>query len=86
RETGGEKVLWVKPIGSTLTVTGHPLGADSPTLGADIPEGYPGDYQATGVFFPIAGCWEVTARADDSVLRFVTIVFEEGEAPRSGEP
>lgn len=86
RETGGNKVLWLKPIDATLTVTGHPLNAGSPALIVHIPDGYPGDYQASGIFFPTAGCWEVTARADDSVLRFVTHVVEEGEVPQSGQP
>ncbi|MBA2520948.1 MAG: hypothetical protein H0V24_14895 [Chloroflexia bacterium] len=86
RETGGGKVLWLKPIGATLTVTGHSLDTERSTLTAQIPDGYPGDYQASGIFFPTAGCWEVTARADDSVLRFVTHVVEEGEAPQSGQP
>ncbi|MDQ3693422.1 MAG: hypothetical protein M3464_07325 [Chloroflexota bacterium] len=86
RETGGAKVLWLKPIGATLTVTGHPLDAGSPTLTAHVPDGYSGDYQASGISFPTAGCWEVTARADNSALRFVTYIVEDGEAPPSGQP
>jgi hypothetical protein len=86
RQTGGEKVLWLKPIGATLTVTGRRLDGNTPPLDADVPSGYGGDYQASAVFFPSAGCWEVTARADESELRFVTLVFDDGQAPRSGRP
>jgi hypothetical protein len=86
RQTGGEKVLWLKPVGSALTVTGHPVGAEGPALSASIPDGYAGDYQASGVEFPIAGCWEVTARVANSELRFVTYVVEQGQASPSGRP
>ena len=31
-------------------------------------------FQATGLIFPTEGCWEVTAKAADSVLSFVVRV------------
>jgi hypothetical protein len=34
----------------------------------------PSDYQASSVTFPVAGCWEVEARAQASVLDFVVFV------------
>jgi len=73
---GGTKVLWLKPVGARLEVSGRRLDGPAPPLGADLPAGYPGDYQASGMTFPTAGCWEVTARADGSVLRFVVWVAE----------
>jgi len=66
---GTHKVLWLKPVGSRLEVVGRRLDGDAPPLRADLPEGYPGDFQASGIGFPTPGCWEVEARADGSVLR-----------------
>lgn len=85
RETGADKVLWLKPIGSSLTITGYRLYGDAPPLAAGVPAGYGGDYQATALDFPLAGCWEVTARSGQSELRFVTYVVEKGQAPESGQ-
>ena len=68
---GENKVLWWRP-GYTLTVDGRRLDAPAPPLYADIPDGYDADsYQASGLTFPTAGCWEVEAVAGDSSLRFV---------------
>jgi hypothetical protein len=71
---GSHKVLWLKPPGSVLRVTGRRLDGEAPPLIANLPEGYGGDFQASGIGFPTAGCWEVEARADASVLRFVVAV------------
>jgi hypothetical protein len=84
----GNKVLWERP-GSALSLTGKLLSGDAkaagvPKIGA--PQGYESvDYQASGVTFPVAGCWEVEARAGSSVLAFVTRVYpsEYGPAGRS---
>ena len=73
--TGGMKVLWLKPVGSRLEVSGRRLEGPAPPLRAEVPQGYPGDYQASGVFFPTSGCWEVEARADGSILQFVVYVL-----------
>ena len=69
------KVLWLKPVGSRLEVSGQRLDGAVPPLDVHLPEGYPGDYQASGLSFPTGGCWEVEARADSSVLRFVVYVL-----------
>lgn len=44
---------------------------------AEIPEGY-GDtgFQASTIIFPTVGCWEVTGRAGDAELSFVTRVVK----------
>ena len=70
------KVLWLKPVGSHLMVSGQRLDGEAPPLRAQRPGpgAYRGDYEASGVVFPAAGCWEVEARADGSVLRFVVLV------------
>jgi hypothetical protein len=66
---GSHKVLWLKPVGSRLEVVGHRLDGDAPPLQANLPDGYPGDFQSSAIGFPTPGCWEVEARADGSVLR-----------------
>ena len=70
----GIKVGWFRPTGTTLEITGQRLDAHAPPLEAHVPCCYPTRFQATGVIFPTQGCWEVTARAADSVLSFVVKV------------
>jgi hypothetical protein len=70
----GNKVPWIRPKGSVLTVVGRRLDGDSLPLKASVPCCYEGTFQATGLFVPSEGCWEITARAGDSELTFVTQV------------
>lgn len=71
----GNKVLWIRPQGTELTVTARRLdGAEGRSLRANIPCCYPTGFQASKVYFPSSGCWEVTATASRSVLKFVTQV------------
>ena len=74
----GNKVLWIRPQGSQLTVSGRRLDADAASMKARVPCCYPTGFQASGLFFPTAGCWEITAKAGKSELRFVTRVSPEG--------
>ena len=71
---GDNKVLWVKPVGSTLVVTGHRLDGDAPPLTASIPCCYPDGYQASGLIVPSPGCWKVDAVAGDRSLSFTVRV------------
>ena len=75
---GGNKVLWER-AGSRVDITGKLLSGDAKAAGVPTisgAQGYEGmDYQASGVTFPVPGCWEVEARADTSVLDFVTYVY-----------
>jgi catechol 1,2-dioxygenase len=71
---GGEKVIWIRPAGTKLTITGQRLDGEAPPLRADIPCCYPTGFQVTGLFFPTEGCWEVTATAGEHELRFITQV------------
>jgi outer membrane murein-binding lipoprotein Lpp len=59
-----QKFGWFRAVTGALTVTGRRLDGPAPLLIADVPDGY-GDsgWQATGIYFPTAGCWEVTGRA-----------------------
>jgi len=70
----GIKVGWFRPAGATLEITGQRLDAQAPSLEAHVPCCYPTRFQATGLYFPTEGCWEVTAKAADSVLAFVVRV------------
>jgi hypothetical protein len=79
---GGWKVGWRKPAGAKLVVTGRRLDADAPPLRADVPDGYHGTFQASGLLFPTAGCWEVSAQAAGSTVHFVVTVEPPPPAPR----
>lgn len=70
----GNKVGWFRPEGAALEISGRRLDGQAVPLEAHIPCCYPTRFQATGLAFPAEGCWEVTARAADSVLTFVVEV------------
>jgi hypothetical protein len=72
--TGGEKVIWIRPAGTELTISGHRLDGDAPPLRAAIPCCYLTGFQVTGLHFPSEGCWAVTATAGEHELHFVTQV------------
>lgn len=71
---GKNKILWIRPQGTQLAISGRRLDAESSPLVAAIPCCYPTGFQATGLTFPSAGCWEIEAKAGSSDLRFVTLV------------
>lgn len=81
---GGVKVGWRKPMGSKLAVSGQRLDAAGPPVGASVPDGYGGTFQASGLIFASAGCWEVEAQAGASSVRFVVEVGEPQRRPRGG--
>lgn len=70
----GVKVGWYRPAGAALEIMGQRLDAQAPPLDAHVPCCYPTRFQATGLFFPTEGCWQVTARAADRELAFVVWV------------
>lgn len=70
----GNKMGWFRPEGATLEITGRRLDGQAPPLEAHVPCCYPTRFQATGLYFPTAGCWEVSAISADSVLSFVVRV------------
>ena len=76
----GNKVLWIRPQGTHLTVSGRRLDSQAPPANADIPCCYPTGFQASGLFFPTEGCWEISAKAGKSELTFVTQVGPEPPA------
>ena len=70
----GIKVGWFRPAGADLEITGQRLDGEAPPLEAEASCCYPTRFQASGVYFPTEGCWEVTAQAADSKLTFVVWV------------
>lgn len=68
----GNKVPWIRPKGAVLSIVGRRLDGESLPLQASVPCCYPGALQASGLFVPSGGCWEITAKAGGSELAFVT--------------
>lgn len=74
----GMKWGWWRGVNGQLTIEGRRLDAPAPPLQADIPAGY-GEtgFQATGLIFPTEGCWQVTGKAGEAELTFVTLVVKQ---------
>jgi hypothetical protein len=72
---GGIKLGWWRVAHGDLTIATQRLDAASVPLPADVPTGY-GDigFQATGVKFPAAGCWQVVGSVGGKTLKFVVAV------------
>ncbi len=70
----GNKVIWIRPAGAALTVTGRRLDGAADPLRVEIPGGYGTGFQVTGVYVPAAGCWEITAQAGEHRLQFVAAI------------
>jgi hypothetical protein len=72
----GWKLGWWRIVSGTLMITGRRLDAPAPPLRASVPDGYgPKGFQASGVYFPTEGCWELTGTVGGSELTFVTFVL-----------
>lgn len=71
----GEKFPWWRGVRGPLSIRGRRLDAPAGPLRAVVPAGY-GEtgFQASGVYFPSEGCWEITGRVGDSELTFVVEV------------
>ena len=70
----GIKVGWFRPAGAELVITGRRLDADAPPLEANASCCYPTRFQASSLYFPTEGCWEITANVADSKLSFIVWV------------
>ena len=70
----GHKVGWFRPKGAELTITGQRRDGEAPPMESEIPCCYPTRFQATGLYFPTEGCWEVNATAADSEMTFTVWV------------
>jgi len=78
----GMKFGWQRGVRGQLRIQGRRLDAPSSPLRSEVNNGY-GEigFQASYVIFPEPGCWEVTGRAGDASLTFVTLVTKIGEGP-----
>lgn len=65
------KVPWIRPAGIRLVITGRRLDGPAPPLRAQIPGVYDSAFQATGMEFPVAGCWQVTGKAGNKKLTYI---------------
>ncbi len=63
------KIGWFRPEGATLEITGRRIDGDAPPLHTHVPCCYPTRFQATGLYFPKEGCWEITAKAETASSR-----------------
>jgi len=72
----GMKFMWWRGVKGELQITGRRLDAQAKPARADVPGGY-GDqgFQASGIVFPTAGCWQVTGSVGANNLTFVTEVI-----------
>ena len=70
----GNKVPWFRPRGAHLEVRGRRLDAQADRARISVPCCYGGRFQITGMTFPSEGCWEISAKAGESRLVFVTVV------------
>jgi hypothetical protein len=59
----GIKILWIRPAGAQLVISGRRIDGGSPPLVASVVTGYPSTFQPTRLFFPAPGCWQITANA-----------------------
>jgi len=78
----GNKVLWIRPQGTPLTISGRRLDANASPAKATIPCCYPTGFQASGLAFSTEGCWQISATAGASELTFITRVGPEPAAAR----
>jgi len=73
------KFLWLLATDGPLTVTGRSLDGEARPITTQIPDGFVGKgFQPSYLIFPTVGCWEVTAQANGSALKFVTMVVKQG--------
>lgn len=71
----GNKVIWIRPAGLELTVTGTRIDNSKVwILAKDHPAWYPTGFTVVNLIVPFPGCWEVIAKAGTRELRFVTAV------------
>ena len=70
----GNKVIWIRPVGTHLVVTGRRVDAEANPIRVTPDRGYPTGFTVITMYFPSEGCWEITVKAGNSELRFVTEV------------
>jgi hypothetical protein len=79
----GNKVIWIRPAGTKLVITGRRVDAPASPPRATADRGYPTGFTVTGLYFESLGCWELTAKAGTKELHFVTEVVAPSTPPSS---
>ena len=79
----GMKFPWWRGEGvrGFLRIEGRRLDGEAPPLRSEFQDYGDRGFQATYVIFPTPGCWEVTGRAGDASITFVTQVVKIGDGP-----
>ncbi len=73
----GMKFGWWQHVRGYLRISGRRLDASAAPLRADVLQYGMTGFQASGVTFPTAGCWQVTGRVGPATLTFVTLVIKQ---------
>jgi TonB family protein len=76
------KVLWVRPVGSDLTIAARRVDGDAGPSTVTIPRGYPWTFQASGLTFSTPGCWQITGTAGGKTLQFTLSIPDPGPPVR----
>lgn len=73
---GDNKIGWLRPRGTRIRLRATLHAGTGPRVVETIsPAGYSGTSQPSGITFPVAGCWDVTATAGRAVSRFTIRVL-----------
>ena len=70
---------WYQGVDGQLTIDGRRLDAQAEPLHAELFEPF-NNFQGSTLIFPTVGCWEITGRAGDASLTFVTEVLFDATA------
>lgn len=71
----GMKFGWWRNVRGHLRITGRRLDAPAAPVRTGVTDYGMTGFQASGVIFPAAGCWQVTGKAGTATLTFVTLVI-----------
>lgn len=75
----GEKFMWWRSsdlVGIQLRIAGRRLDGYAPSVDSNVPGGYFGEFQASSIYFPTQGCWEITGSFAQASLTFTVLVVE----------
>jgi hypothetical protein len=72
---GGNRIMWIKPPGHEIEISGRRLGGESPPLKVGSNRAYlDKGFEPNRLYFPVAGCWEITVASGQDELVFVAEV------------
>ncbi len=71
----GNRIMWIKPPGLELEITGRRLDGDAPPFRVEPNASYLNKgFEPNRLYFPTPGCWEITAVSGERELVFVVEV------------